>query len=80
MGTNNLHMNTLNIGAPVSGPRYDHTGTLLPHSVLGKVEDYALLSGQAQEVAYKLLILAGLYLYIYTAASSRRDTACGMVV
>lgn len=50
-------MNTLYIGAPVSGPRYDHTGTLLPHSVLGKVEDYAMLSGQAQEVGYKLLTL-----------------------
>ena len=72
-------MNILNIGAPVSGPRYDHTGTILPHSVLGKVEDYAMLSGH--EVAYKLLTFAGSYPNIYyTAASPRRDTACGTVV
>jgi len=50
-------MNALNTGAPISGPRYDYTGNLLPHSVLGKVEDYALLSGQAEEVVYKLSIL-----------------------
>jgi len=42
-------------GAPASGPRYDLTGTLLPHSVLGRVEDYAMLSGQTKEVVYKLL-------------------------
>ena len=50
-------MNTLYIGAPVSGPRFDHTGILLPHSVLGKAEDYAMLSGHAQEVTYKLITL-----------------------
>lgn len=27
-------------GAPVSGPRFDHTGTLMAHSILGKPEDY----------------------------------------
>lgn len=53
-------------GAPASGPRYDLTGTLLPHSVLGRVEDYAMLSGQAQEVVYELITpcrIVSVYLY-----------------
>lgn len=41
--------NTVTLGAPVSGPRYDCTGVLLPHSVLGRAEDYAILSGQAEQ-------------------------------
>ncbi|XP_065910195.1 MYCBP-associated protein-like isoform X3 [Dysidea avara] len=31
---------TVTLGAPVSGPRFDQTGTLMAHSILGKPEDY----------------------------------------
>ena len=73
-------MNTQNTGAPTSGPRYDYTGNLLPHSVLGKVEDYAMLSGQAEEVVYKLSSLVNCFHICYITANPKEDIICGMVI
>ena len=39
-----MHVCTYNImlvGAPPAGLRFDETGTFLPHSILGEVNDFA---------------------------------------
>ena len=76
MGSILIHAHS--IGAPYNGPRYDHTGALLPHSVLGRAEDYVILSGEAEQVIHKLLNHCTCT-FVHVAASSERDRACGMV-